>query len=136
MGVAVCVTVGRGTAMEAVAVGGTGVLVGGTVSEGTTGVTDAVAVTVNVKVGVIGVAVGGMVSVGGWKGVTDGGSVMVTEGVRLGPGVAESRFGVPDGPAVTGIIRVRVGVPVSVTVGVAVRAPGSGATNANHHPQQ
>jgi hypothetical protein len=123
---------GAGDVTEAVgvAVGGLDVLVGGTeVNVGGAVVIDAV--MVNVNVGVMGVCVGVGVNVDGWKGVTDGGRVNVTEGVALGPRVAVNRFGVGDNkPALVGIIRVRVGVPVSVRVGVAVRAPGRGTIKA------
>ena len=103
----VSVTVGTGTVAEAV--GGFGVLDGGTdVDVAGRGVNDGV--TVKVNVGVIGVSVGVVVRVDGWKGVSDGNNVSVADGVRLGPAVAVSRLGVGDGPA--------------VVVGVAVRAPG------------
>lgn len=120
----VSVVVGAGIATVAVAVGGLGVLDGGTAVG--IGVLDG---GIGVRVGVIGVSVGGTVNVGGWKGVSDGTSVSVADGVMLGPGVAESRLGVGDGPMV-GIIRVSVAGAVSVTVGVGVRAPGGGTSSA------
>jgi hypothetical protein len=86
---------------------------------------------VNVRVGVIGVAVGIGVRVEGLKGVADGGKVAVSVGdddaVGVNGKVAVSRLGVGEGPVVVaGMISVSVGEAVSVVVGVAVLDPGGG----------
>ena len=109
------VKVAVGGTGEDVNVGGTGVSVGGSGED------------VKVAVGVTGVQLGVNVSVGGRKGVQDGGTVWEMVGVGLcvvvgvNVRVAVSRLGVGDAPLTEGITsRVGVTVVVDVTVGVGV----------------